>query len=210
MGVIRPHFLLQEEEFIIIYQNPNNKRPNKPVELVNENIRFPEVLVISPTGEQLGVMKTRTAINLATEQYGLDLFCVNPNGTPPVCKMINYSKFRFESQKKSKEQKKNQKLVELKEIRMSPVIDTHDLETKARKAKEILTDGNKLKVSVRFRGRQMAHIEVGEKILNDFITLVEEYAVIDRKPTLDGRFLTTFLSAKVSKVGGKNNAKDEK
>lgn len=183
---------------MLIY-NQNNRRPDRQVELVNDNIRFPEVLVIGPNGEQLGVMKTRAAIILATEQYELDLYCVNPNGKPPVCKMLNWSKYRFEQQKRLKEQKRNQKIVELKEIRMSPVIDVHDLETKGRKAKEFLNDGDRVKVSVRFRGRQMAHIEVGEKILNDFITLLEEVAVVEKKPALDGRFLTAILASKVKK-----------
>lgn len=200
MGSPWAHFLLiTKEELIITFQNPNQKRPDRPVELVNENIRFPEVLVIGPEGQQLGVMKTRAAINLATEQYGLDLFCVNPNGKPPVCKMINYSKYRFETQKREREARKKQKVAELKEIRMSPVIDTHDLETKSRKAIEFLEDGDKVKVSVRFRGRQMAHIEVGEEALNAFLALVEEHSVVEKKPALDGRFLTVVLASKVKK-----------
>ena len=191
--------LTTKEELIIYFQNPNQKRPDRPVELVNDNIRFPEVLVIGPEGEQLGVMKTRAAIILATEQYGLDLFCVNPGGKPPVCKMINYSKHRFETQKRDREQRKRQKTAELKEIRMSPVIDTHDLETKSRKAIEFLTDGDKVKVSVRFRGRQMAHIEVGEEALKQFLAMVEDHCVIEKKPALDGRFLTVVLASKVKK-----------
>ncbi len=195
-----PHFLLAtKEELLIYYQRPNQKRPERPNDPVNENIRFPEVLVIGPEGQQLGVMKTRTAINLATEEYGLDLYCVNPNGKPPVCKMLNFSKHRFEMQKREREARKKQKTAELKEIRMSPVIDTHDLETKARKAAQFLKDGDKVKVSVRFRGRQMAHIEVGEEALNKFLALVEEHSVVEKKPTLDGRFLTVVLASKVKK-----------
>lgn len=194
------HFLLTiKEEMLIYYQNPNQKRPERPVELVNDNIRFPEVLVIGPEGQQLGVMNTRAAINLATEQYGLDLFCVNPSGKPPVCKMINYSKYRFEAQKREREARKKQKTAELKELRMSPVIDKHDLEVKAKKAREILEDGDKVKVSVRFRGRQMAHVEVGEQVLNAFLALVEEFSVVEKKPALDGRFLTVVLASKVKK-----------
>ena len=119
---------------MLIY-NQNRERPERNTDLVNENIRFPEVLVIGPNGEQLGVMKIRAAIDLASNEYELDLYCVNPNGKPPVCKMLNYSKYRFEQQKRAKEQKRKQKIVELKEIRMSPVIDVHDQETKARTAR---------------------------------------------------------------------------
>mgnify|MGYP001411302412 FL=1 len=144
-------------------------------------------------------MKTRAAIDLASNQYELDLYCVNPNGKPPVCKMMNYSKYRFEQQKRAKEQKRRQKIVELKEIRMSPVIDVHDLETKAKKAREFLQAGDKVKVTIRFRGRQMAHIDVGEKILDDFVALVEEYANIEKKAALEGRNLSLILTSKIKK-----------
>lgn len=144
-------------------------------------------------------MKTRAAIELASNQYELDLYCVNPNGKPPVCKMMNYSKYRFEQQKRAKEQKRRQKIVELKEIRMSPVIDVHDLETKAKKAREFLQDGDKVKVTIRFRGRQMAHIDVGEKILVDFVALVEEFANIEKKAALEGRNLSLILASKIKK-----------
>lgn len=166
---------------------------------MNDNIRFPEVLVIGPNGEQLGVMKTRTAIDLASNEYELDLYCVNPNGNPPVCKMINYSKYRFEQQKRVKEQRQRQKTVELKEIRMSPVIDVHDQETKAKQAIRFLKGGDKVKVTIRFRGRQMAHIDVGEKILEGFVALLEEYAVIERKAALEGRNLSLILASKTKK-----------
>ena len=144
-------------------------------------------------------MKTRAAIELASNQYELDLYCVNPNGKPPVCKMMNYSKYRFEQQKRAKEQRRRQKIVELKEIRMSPVIDTHDLETKAKKAREFLQAGDKVKVTIRFRGRQMAHIDVGEKILDNFVALVEEYANIEKKAALEGRNLSLILASKIKK-----------
>lgn len=166
---------------------------------MNENIRFPEVLVIGPNGEQLGVMKTKSAIDLASNEYELDLFCVNPNGKPPVCKMMNYSKYRFEQQKRAKEQRKRQKTIELKEIRMSPVIDVHDQETKAKQAIKFLQDGDKVKVTIRFRGRQMAHIDVGENILEGFVALLEEYAVIEKKAALEGRNLSLILASKTKK-----------
>lgn len=183
---------------MLIY-NQNRERPEKIVELVNENIRFPEVLVIGPNGEQLGVMKTRNAIDLASNQYELDLFCVNPNGKPPVCKMINYSKYRFEQQKKVKEQRKKQKTVELKEIRMSPVIDTHDQETKAKQARKFLEDGDKVKVTIRFRGRQMQHIDVGEAILEGFVALLEDIASVEKKAILEGKNLSLILTSKTKK-----------
>lgn len=144
-------------------------------------------------------MKTSKAVDLATFEYELDLFCVNPNGKPPVCKMMNYSKFRFEQQKRLKEQRRKQKTIELKEIRLSPTIGQHDIETKARKAIEFLETGDKVKVSVRFRGRQIQHVDVGEKTLERFIEYVAEYGTVEKKPSLDGRFLVTVLAAKVKK-----------
>ncbi|MGI6734775.1 MAG: translation initiation factor IF-3 [Bacilli bacterium] len=183
---------------MLIY-NQNRERPERNTDLVNENIRFPEVLVIGPNGEQLGVMKIRAAIDLASNEYELDLYCVNPNGKPPVCKMLNYSKYRFEQQKRAKEQKRKQKIVELKEIRMSPVIDVHDQETKARTARRFLEEGNKVKVTIRYRGRQMAHIEVGEKILESFVQSLEELATVERKPVLEGRNLSVILASKIKK-----------
>lgn len=152
--------------------------------------------MIGPTGQQLGVMKTKTAIALAREQYNLDLFCVNPNGKPPVCKMMDYGKYRFEKQKKAKEQKRNQKAVELKEIRMRPFIGTHDLQVRVKQAIAFLKEGDRIKVTIRFRGREMAHIDVGEKVLQDFLDQLSEYALIEKEPVLEGRFLVVFLSAK--------------
>jgi len=195
--LLTPAFINYKEEMLIY--NQNRERPERNTDLVNENIRFPEVLVIGPNGEQLGVMKTRAAIELAANQYELDLYCVNPNGKPPVCKMLNYSKYRFEQQKRAKEQKRKQKIVELKEIRMSPVIDVHDQETKGRMARRFLEDGNKVKVTIRYRGRQMAHIEVGEKILEGFVASLEEFAVVERKPLLEGRNLSVILASKIKK-----------
>lgn len=183
---------------MLIY-NQNRERPERNTDLVNENIRFPEVLVIGPNGEQLGVMKTRAAIDLAASEYELDLYCVNPNGKPPVCKMLNYSKHRFEQQKRAKEQKRKQKTVELKEIRMSPVIDVHDQETKGRMARRFLEDGNKVKVTIRYRGRQMAHIDVGEKILESFVASLVDYAIVERKPLMEGRNLSVILASKIKK-----------
>ena len=167
-------------------------------DLVNEAIRFPEVLVIGPDGESLGVMSRYNALQKARE-YDLDLLCVAPQAKPPVCKIINYGKYRFEQQKRSREAKKNQNIIVIKEVQLTPVIGQHDLETKVRHAIKFLKDGNKVKVVLRFRGRQLSHVEVGEDVMNRFIALVEEYAIIEKKPVLDGKLLTAVLASKVKK-----------
>lgn len=182
----------------------NSKNQNRPKndkfsgDLVNEKIHFKEVLVIGPDGESLGKMSRFNALNKA-EEYELDLLCVAPNANPPVCKIINYGKYRFESQKKAKEAKKNQKIIELKEIQLTPQIGQHDIETKVKACLKFLEDGNKVKVGVRFKGRQMAHPEVGNDTLNKFLEYVNDYAIIEKKPVLDGRWLTCVLSSKVKK-----------
>jgi translation initiation factor IF-3 len=193
------HFFYCKGGILIYYNNQNNQRPEKNTDLVNELIRFPEVLVIGPNGESLGVLSRGAALRIASEQYSLDLLCVAPMAKPPVCKIVNYGKLRFEKQKQAKEAKKNQNVVELKEIRMTPVIDTHDLETKANAAIKFFNAGHKVKVSIKFRGRQLAHIDVGEKVMNDFIALVQEVSVIEKKPFLDGKFLNAILAAKIKK-----------
>ena len=184
-------------------QNQQNKygpqRPEKNNgDLVNEAIRFQEVLVITPEGESLGVMKRFAALQEA-QNRDLDLLCVNPNGKPPVCKIINYGKYRFEKQKKEREAKKNQTIVVVKEVQLSPVIGMHDLEVRVKAAIRFFNDGNKVKVVLRFKGRQLSHVEVGENIMNKFIELVDEYAVIEKKPVLDGKLLTAVLASKVKK-----------
>lgn len=131
--------------------------------------------------------------------YNLDLLCVAPQAQPPVCKILNYGKYRFEAQKKQKMSKKKQIVVEIKEVRLTPQIGLHDLETKARQAIKFFQAGNKVKVSVKFRGRQLSHVEVGEEVFNKFFELVNEYAVIEKKPNLDGKFLNAILASKVKK-----------
>ena len=131
--------------------------------------------------------------------YNLDLLCVAPQAQPPVCKILNYGKYRFEAQKKQKLNKKKQTVVETKEVRLTPQIGMHDLETKARQAIKFFQAGNKVKISVRFRGRQLSHVEVGEEVLNKFFELVNEYAVIEKKPNLDGKFLCAVLAPKGKK-----------
>lgn len=162
---------------------------------MNEYVRFPEVRVIGPEGEQLGTMSSREA-QLKANEYELDLLCVAPAALPPVCKIINYSKWRFEQQKKAKEAKKNQHVVEIKEVQLTPQIGAHDMETKARGAIKFLSEGNKVKVGVRFKGRQMAHIDVGRAVLDKFIESLSEYAVIDKPASMEGRWLITFLAPK--------------
>ena len=175
-----------------------NKKDRYNGDLVNEKIRFPEVLVIGPDGESLGKMSRIDAYRKA-ESYELDLLCVAPQANPPVRKIINYGKYRFDAQKKAKEAKKNQKIIELKEIQLTPQIGQHDIETKVKAAIKFLEDGNKVKVGVRFKGRQMAHPEVGNETLNKFLEYVTDYATIEKKPVLDGRWLTCILSSKVKK-----------
>lgn len=176
----------------------SSKKDRYNGDIVNERIRFPEVLVIGPDGESLGKMSRFEAYKKA-EEYDLDLLCVAPQGKPPVCKIINYGKYRFEAQKKAKEAKKNQKIIEIKEVQLSPQIGQHDIETKVKAAIKFLEDGNKVKVGVRFKGRQMSHPEVGDEVLNKFLEYVKDYAVIEKKPVLDGRWLTCVLSSKIKK-----------
>ena len=138
-------------------------------------------------------MTSREA-QLKANEYDMDLLCVAPNAQPPVCKIINYSKYRFEQQKKAKEAKKNQHVIETKEIQLTPQIGGHDMETKARAASKFLAAGNKVKVGVRYRGRQMTHIEVGEEVMNKFIESLKDVAVVEKPATMDGRWLVAILA----------------
>jgi translation initiation factor IF-3 len=146
----------------------------------------------------LGIVSSAAALAMAEEQE-LDLVKISPNAVPPVCKIMDYGKFRFDQLKKEKEAKKNQRVVEIKEIRMSPGIDTNDLNTKMRNAQKFLTDGNRVKVTVRFRGREMAHTEIGEQLLIRFAEGCAEVSVLDKKPKLEGRNMSIFLSPKGAK-----------
>ena len=165
---------------------------------LNEEIRDKEIRVIGAEGGQLGIMSAEEANRIAEEQ-GLDLVKISPNAVPPVCKIMDYSKFCFDQKKKEKEAKKNQRVVEVKEIRMSPSIDTNDLNTKVKNALKFLGDGNRVKVSVRFRGREMAHTNIGEKLLIDFAEACAEMATMEKNPKLEGRFMAIFLTPKNSK-----------
>ena len=165
---------------------------------LNEEIRDKEVRVIGSDGAQLGIMSAAAANALAEEQE-LDLVKISPNAVPPVCKIMDYSKFCYDQKKREKDAKKNQKVVEIKEIRMSPSIDTNDLNTKIKAAQKFLADGNRVKVSIRFRGREMAHTNIGEKILLDFAAACAEIASMEKNPKLEGRFMAMFLTPKNSK-----------
>lgn len=165
--------------------------------LVNENIKFAEVQVIDENGEKLGKMTTREARQIA-EEKGVDLVLVSPNADNPVCKILDYSKYKFEMAKKKKEAKKNQKIIELKEIRLSPNIDKHDLEVKAKNANKFLKAGNKVKVSMRFRGRELNFINQGKEIMVKFQELLEDFQ-IDKEAKMEGKNLTMFLSPSKNK-----------
>lgn len=165
---------------------------------LNEDIRDSEIRLIGSTGEQLGIMSAAQAQRIADEQ-GLDLVKISPQATPPVCKLMDYGKFRFEQGKREKEAKKNQRVVEIKEIRMSPGIDVGDFNTKLKNAQKFLADGNRVKVSVRFRGREMAHTDIGKDLLVRFAEQCAEVATLDKEPKLEGRSMSIFLSPKTGK-----------
>ena len=165
---------------------------------LNEDIRDSEIRLIGSTGEQLGIMSAAQAQRIADEQ-GLDLVKISPQATPPVCKLMDYGKFRFEQGKREKEAKKNQHVVEIKEIRMSPGIDVGDFNTKLKNAQKFLADGNRVKVSVRFRGREMAHTDIGKDLLVRFAEQCAEVATLDKEPKLEGRSMSIFLSPNTGK-----------
>ena len=166
----------------------------KPNFLVNEEIKFSQVQVIDENGEKLGKINTNQAIEMA-EDRGLDLVLVSPNQDNPVCKMLDYSKYKFEMAKKAKEAKKKQKVIEIKEIRLSPNIDKHDLEVKAKMASKFLEAGNKVKVSMRFRGRELNFINQGKEIMKGFQEMIEN-SQIEKEAKIEGKNLTMFLSPK--------------
>ncbi len=163
--------------------------------LINEEIRDREIRVIGDDGSQLGIMPTREALKIA-EENNFDLVKIAPQATPPVCRIMDYGKYRFELAKKEKEARKNQKIVEVKEIRMSLNIDTHDLQTKIGHALNFLSNGDKVKVTVRFRGREMAHTELGGHLLTRFADACVEAASLEKQPKLEGRSMSLFLAPK--------------
>lgn len=163
--------------------------------MINEQIRDREVRLIGEDGEQLGVMSARDAMKLAREA-NLDLVKIAPTAKPPVCKIIDYGKYKYEQTRKEKEAKKKQKTTDVKEIRLSPNIDQNDLNTKANQARKFLEKGDKVKVALRFRGREMAHMGMSKQILDAFFSKVEDIAVIEKPAKLEGRNMIMFLSEK--------------
>ena len=163
--------------------------------MINEQIRDREVRLIGEEGEQLGVMSSREAQKLADEA-GLDLVKIAPTAKPPVCKIVDYGKYSYEQARKEKEARKKQKTIEIKEIRLSPNIDTNDLNTKINAAKKFLTKGDKVKVTLRFRGREMAHMNASKHILDDFAEALTEIAVVEKPAKVEGRSMTMVLAEK--------------
>ena len=163
--------------------------------MINEQIRDKEVRVIGEDGEQLGIMSSKEAQQLA-DDAGLDLVKIAPTAKPPVCRIVDYGKFKYEQTRKEKEARKKQHTVEIKEIRMSPNIDTNDLNTKINAAKKFLQKGDRVKVTLRFRGREMAHMNNSKYILDDFAEALADCAVVEKAPKVEGRTMTMFLTEK--------------
>ena len=168
------------------------------VHQLNEEIRDSQVRLIGSSGEQLGIMSAEEALRIA-EGQGLDLVKISPQANPPVCKLMDYGKFRFEQSKREKEARKNQHIVEIKEVRMSPGIDVGDFNTKLKNAQKFLSEGNRVKVSVRFRGREMAHTEIGRDLLLRFAEQAGETASLEKDPKMEGRSMSIFLAPKAGK-----------
>ncbi len=165
---------------------------------VNDMIRVREVRLIDDEGNQLGVVPTLDALKMADDK-GLDLVEIAPNANPPVCKVLDYGKYKFELEKKNRENKKKQKQQELKEIRMQPKIDDHDLQFKTKHVGEFLDKGAKVKVTIRFRGRELAHTDRGRDVLHKVLDLLERDVSVDRPPTMEGRFMSMIISTKAKK-----------
>ena len=163
--------------------------------MINEAIRDREVRVIDQDGGQLGIMSTRQALQLA-EEHQLDLVKIAPQAKPPVCKLMDYGKYRFEQSKKEREIRKNQKVIEVKEVRLSATIEDHDIDVRVKNAVKFLQDGNKVKVTIRFRGRQITHSDIGREVMRDFAERVKEYGSVDKQPIIEGRNMSMFLSPK--------------
>lgn len=167
--------------------------------LINEEIRDREVRVIGADGAQLGIMPTRQALEMA-EEAELDLVKIVPTAQPPVCKLMDYDKHRFEQSKREREMRKNQKVITLKEVQLSATIEENDVNIKAKNAIRFLQEGNKVKVSIRFRGRQIAHSDIGLKVMQDFIERTKEYCTVERRPMIEGRNMLMILVPKTEKA----------
>ena len=166
--------------------------------MINEEIRDREVRLIDENGEQLGVMPTQKALELA-EERGLDLAKIQPTAKPPVCKLMDYDKYRYEQSKRERENRKNQRVVAIKEVQLSATIEENDVLTKAKMATRFLQDGDKVKVSIRFRGRQITHSEIGMKVMQDFAQRCAEVSSVERRPMMDGRHMIMILAPKAAK-----------
>ncbi|MBE6705100.1 MAG: translation initiation factor IF-3 [Ruminococcaceae bacterium] len=175
---------------------------------INEQIRAKEVRVIDADGTQLGILATKKALDMAYDK-GLDLVEIAPTSVPPVCRIMDYGKYRFDKEKKEKEQKKKQQTVELKEVQLSCRIDTHDFETKLNHALKFLTQGHKVKVSVKFKGREMAHTEIGLEVIKKFGEACTEIGVIEKQPALDGRQMLMFIAPKSASASKKQKEPKE-
>ncbi len=186
---------LRADVFIRTFYFPEVLTIANAVHQINEEILDKEVRLIGDQGEQLGIMSAQEALKIAAERE-MDLVKIAPGSNPPVCKVMEYGKFRFEQTKKEKEAKKNQRVIEIKEIRMSPGIGENDFNTKLKNGQKFLNDGDRVKVSVRFRGREMAHTEIGEQLLKDFAAKCADIATLDKNPKLEGRNMSMFLSPK--------------
>ena len=169
---------------------------------INEEIRDKEVRLIGDDGEQLGIVTIQKAQDIAVEK-GMDLVKIAPQAKPPVCKIMDYGKFRFEQAKREKEARKNQHVIEVKEIRMSPGIGENDFNTKLKNGQKFLQGGDRLKVTIRFRGREMAHTNIGEQLLRDFAAKCADIANLDKQPKLEGRNMSMFLSPKAQNTNNK-------
>jgi len=165
--------------------------------MINEEIRDREVRVVDQNGEQLGVMSSRDALALAEERQ-LDLVKIAPQARPPVCKLMDYGKYRFEQSKKEREFRKNQKVITVKEVRLSATIEDHDVDVKFKNAVKFLKEGNKVKVTIRFRGRQITHSDIGRQVMNEFADRIKEYGTVDKAPQIEGRNMSMFISPRAS------------
>jgi len=165
---------------------------------LNREIRAPKVRVIGSTGEQMGVMNARDALKLA-EDEGLDLVEIAPNAVPPVCKIVDYGKFRYDQTKREKESKKASHQIKVKEVKLKPNIDEHDLQTKLKHAKDFLEKGNKVKFTCMFRGREMAHTSIGQRLMQKVVEELQEVAMVESPVSLFGRFLTVVLAPQKKK-----------
>ena len=165
--------------------------------MINEEIRDREVRVVDQNGEQLGVMSSRDALALAEERQ-LDLVKIAPQPRPPVCKLMDYGKYRFEQSKKEREFRKNQKVITVKEVRLSATIEDHDIDVKLKNAIKFLKEGNKVKVTIRFRGRQITHSEIGRQVMTEFAERIKEYGTVDKAPQIEGRNMSMFISPRAA------------